>query len=311
VEARTVKITVAIATWNRSALLRQALGALGQVRVPADAAVEVLVCDNNSTDQTRAVVEGFIAPWAGRPAAPLTLRYLFEPRPGKSHALNRILHEASGQWVLHADDDVLVGPDWLEAYLDAIGRFPRAGVLAGPVLPWLTRPAVPWQEQMLRQYPGPFALVYAGSDAPLDAKNIAAAGANLALRRQAVPPAGYDPELGPHGRRQGSAEDIEMIRAILDRGYEGWLLAAPAVRHYVHPHRLSRRYMWRWAQANGRHWITQRGKPAPGKLGVPWWAWRRMLRRGGRMVLSWRPWYAPAHMQAVVEAAQWWGYLRG
>lgn len=310
---RALKVTIAIATWNRYSLLKQTLDALGRVRVPADVTAEVLVCDNNSSDQTRAVVESFISLWANRtpPDTPLTLRYLFEPQPGKTFALNRILREAAGQWILNTDDDVLVGENWLESYLEGIRRHPHAGVLAGPVLPWLVKPVNPRQKKLMQQYPGPFALISVDHEAPLDPQNIVAAGANLALLRAAIPSAGYNPRLGPRSGQPGIGDDTEMVRVILTQGYEGWILPGPIVQHYVHPHRLNCRYLWRWQTAIGRRWIETRGKPQPGKLGVPWWAWREMFRRWTRTALTWRPRYTHTHLQAVVEAAHWWGYMRG
>ena len=67
----------------------------------------MLVVDNNSSDQTREVVEEFADRYPGR------FRYLFEPQPGKSYALNSGIREARGTVLAFIDDDVTVEPSWL------------------------------------------------------------------------------------------------------------------------------------------------------------------------------------------------------
>ena len=57
-EPRAPKVTVAIPTYNRAKYLRQTLEGLAAQRFPRDH-VEVLVIDNNSTDDTAAAVAAF------------------------------------------------------------------------------------------------------------------------------------------------------------------------------------------------------------------------------------------------------------
>ncbi|HUJ10143.1 MAG TPA: glycosyltransferase, partial [Verrucomicrobiae bacterium] len=73
-------VAIIICTYNRADNLRRTLEVMCALQVPADLQWEVVVVDNNSTDATRAVCVEV----GGR----LPLRYIFEPRQGKSHALN-------------------------------------------------------------------------------------------------------------------------------------------------------------------------------------------------------------------------------
>ena len=73
-------ITVVIPTYNRARLLQKTLESIARVRRPADGPLEVLVINNNSTDDTPAIVEAF----ASRCAFPV--RLLAEPRQGLGHA---------------------------------------------------------------------------------------------------------------------------------------------------------------------------------------------------------------------------------
>jgi glycosyltransferase involved in cell wall biosynthesis len=109
-------VSVVICTYNRAPLLRQTLGQLSRMRVPADVEWELLVIDNNSRDDTARVPLEF--------ADKLPVRVVSEPRQGKTWALNRSLTEAAADLIVWTDDDVLVDEDWLGAFLMAARRFP-------------------------------------------------------------------------------------------------------------------------------------------------------------------------------------------
>ena len=66
-------------------------------------------------------------------------RYVHEPRPGISHARNRGVAEAKGDFVAFIDDDELPAPNWLESLL-LTQRTYRADVVLGPVRPVFDRP---------------------------------------------------------------------------------------------------------------------------------------------------------------------------
>src|SRR5207253_11169792 len=97
--------TVAICTWNRSQLLRQTLDQFLDLAIPAGMTWELLVVNNNSTDDTDVVLAEF--------ESRLPLRRLFEREPGLSHARNAALAAATGDYILFTDDDVLIAQSWL------------------------------------------------------------------------------------------------------------------------------------------------------------------------------------------------------
>ncbi len=297
-----MRLSVGIATWNRCELLRRTLESLCSLRVPDDAEWQLLVCDNNSTDQTRTVVDSF--------ADRLPVRYLLETRQGKSHALNRLLGEATSPWLVLTDDDVQVDADWLTEYVSAIGRYPSAVCLGGPVSAWVPRSLRCRQAFLIREYPGTFALLPLDRDAPMKPPHVTAFGVNMALRLDAVPDGGFNTRLGPLGEGRVSGEEVDLIERMVQQG-EAWLVTGPKVRHYVDPRRLRMRWFWSRQMAVGREWVVHRGAPARGRFGVPWWAWRELARRVGRAAMRWRPWPSRAYYQAMAETAQYLGYLRG
>lgn len=131
-------VSVAICTYNRCDLLGGAIESV--CTQPLDpAAYEVIVVDNASTDETRAVVE---AAQARFPAC--SVRYVLETKPGLSHARNRALAEAAAPYVAYVDDDARVGAAYLPGVLALTQQEPRPDCVGGPILPFYTAPKAAW-----------------------------------------------------------------------------------------------------------------------------------------------------------------------
>ena len=309
-------LTIGIATWNRADLLAETLASLGSLRVPQGVTWDVLVCDNNSTDHTRRVVEeaaafaGCGASLRNKPGL-ASVRHLFEPTQGKSHALNHLLREARGDWLLLLDDDVLVDENWLCAYIEGMARYPNAAVLGGAVRPRLTTTLTRRQQFLLDAYPSAFGVLNFSVDTPITMRTLTPGGANMAVRLDAARTISYDTKAGMFPGVRVAGEDATMALRIVERGHEGWMLAAAKVLHWTPVNTLNHKQIWHWQKGIGRSWILERGKPTPGKLGVPWWAWREMVRRYTRAMIRWRPWPDRRYCDAMIEAAQYWGYLTG
>ena len=94
-----MKLNVIIATFNRSALLRKTLTSLFEAERTPDLDVVVTIVDT-STDNTREVVEEF------QSRNDLDLRYIFEPRRGKSRALNTGIEQSDAELIGLTDDDI-------------------------------------------------------------------------------------------------------------------------------------------------------------------------------------------------------------
>src|SRR5262245_36456759 len=130
-----MRFSIVIPTFNRANDLRDTLASLaGQA---THAPWEVIVIDNNSTDRTREVVLE-----AAR-SFPVELHYLFEPVQGRSAAMNTGIARARGQVIATTDDDVRIGPEWLDRAGDALDRHDRHYV-GGKVLPIWNGPRPAW-----------------------------------------------------------------------------------------------------------------------------------------------------------------------
>jgi len=104
-----MRLEVIIPTYNRAQLLPVCLKSLSAARVPEGMTVGVTVVDNNSKDDTPAVVENWKQHFGGR------LNYIFEKQQGRSSALNAGIRGSESELVGFIDDDEEIDPTWYEA----------------------------------------------------------------------------------------------------------------------------------------------------------------------------------------------------
>lgn len=118
-----MEFSIVIATKDRARYVDRALASLAAQRgMPS---FEVIVVDNGSSDDTKAVVE--------RRAAAAEIRYLAAPQPNRGAARNRGVAAAVGRYVLFCDDDVALPSGWLAAHAAAHAHG-GARVVNGPIL---------------------------------------------------------------------------------------------------------------------------------------------------------------------------------
>jgi glycosyltransferase involved in cell wall biosynthesis len=270
-----MRLTVVIATWNRHEILSQTLEHLTRLVIPDGVEWEILVVNNNCTDTTDAVIASF--------AGCLPVVRLFEGTPGKSNALNLAVQEATGEYLLFADDDVRVEPDWIVAYHAAFLRWPDAAVFGGAVTPSFEGAPPTWLARALEEIGG----VYGASHMPAGPIRLTdrhlPRGANMAVRADVQRRHLYDPRLGVWAGRKAGGEETAVVRAVLGEGLEGRWLPEARVWHFVPKRSQSIRYV--------RKFFFDRGTTdAPGEtlehgprfLGRPLWVWRQAVEYEAR-----------------------------
>jgi len=244
--------SVLVCTHNRADSLRATLAAIVGGSQPRDCRTEILVVDNNSADRTRTVVEATAC------GSPIPVRYRFEPRQGKSFALNLGLSETAGDIVAHTDDDVTPQPDWLDRIVEAF-RGRDISFAFGKVLPrWGALPPPELLLPRAHQIWGPLALLDYG-DEPRVYEGDAASqrlpvGANLAFHRETLREiGGWRTDLGKVDNSLISGEDHEVFFRLKAAGrFRGLYDPSMVVRHFVPASRLTRRYFRRWFYWHGK-----------------------------------------------------------
>ena len=122
-------ISVIICTYNRSGSLRRTLEHIRKMTVSERVNWELLVVDNNSKDDTPAVVESF------KKSTNIRCRYIFEINQGLSFARNAGINNATGEIIVFTDDDVLVDNNWINNIYDAFKTHGDVACIGGKILP--------------------------------------------------------------------------------------------------------------------------------------------------------------------------------
>jgi glycosyltransferase involved in cell wall biosynthesis len=265
-----MRLTVVICTWNRASSLRKTLDSMTHLVPPDGTDWELLVVDNNCTDDTGAVLESF----SGR----LPMRALREPRPGKSHALNRAVEAATGEYILYTDDDVKVDPYWLQGYHDAFKSHPDGVVFGGPIVPWFEGDPPDWLVQTFHRVEYAFAALDLGGDPVKLRGRHSPFGANMAIRAEEQRTFHYDTGLGP---RPGSAlrgEEVALVQRMFAAGAEGYWVPEARVQHHIPRERQTVSYLRAWYRGWGEVLALREHAQKPGPiLGRPLWLWRELV----------------------------------
>jgi glucosyl-dolichyl phosphate glucuronosyltransferase len=274
-------ITVILCTYNRGSSLAKALDGVAASQMPSSVTWEVLIVDNNSTDQTRTVAEDYCSRHPGR------FRYLFEAKQGKSHALNSAVRAAQRHILAFMDDDVVVEPGWLQSLTAGLHNDEWAGA-GGRILPVWTCAQPRWLSLDGRYPLAPLAVFDLGPNAgPLEEPPF---GTNMAFRKVMFEKhGGFRIDLGPTTQgdhRQWysagiprTSEDTEFGWRLLAAGERLRYEALAVVHHPVPESRLKKSYFlaWRFEQARanvllygiepGTKWFV---------AGVPLYMFRRL-----------------------------------
>jgi glycosyltransferase involved in cell wall biosynthesis len=200
---------------------------------------EVLIVDNNSTDETRQVVEQAIS------TSPVPLTYLFEPRQGVSNGRNTGIRNARAPIIAFTDDDCRPASNWIASIVRAFNEHTDVDCIGGRVVPRWPEKVPEW---FTWRQVSPLALCEHGDqELAVHADNAAPCliTANLACRRSAFDRAGlFSPEY-PRG------QDREIQLRLWMAGCRGLYVPGVIVGVDVPPGRLTKEYFRTWFRRYG------------------------------------------------------------
>ena len=211
--------------------------------VPRGITWEVLIVDNNSTDNTRGIVEEFSR------AGTVPVRYIFEPQQGLSKARNTGIKNAQGKYLLFTDDDVLVERKWLLA-IEKTFREEGADCVGGRIMPIWPGKEPKWLPSKRRSFLA--ILDYGNKLLDVSDGSKALYGANMAFTRLIMQQAGYfNTELGRTANKLYSHEEKEYFERIMKKG--GKIIYQPdaVIYHIIQPERVKKAYFRKWSYDDG------------------------------------------------------------
>lgn len=236
-------IAVIIPCYNRADTLGRTIeSVLAQTR----SAKEIIVVDNNSTDNTREVAEWY---------APVGVQYINEKKQGVGHARNAGIAHAKNEFICCVDSDDAIAPDMLKVTVAALMDDPTLGVAYTRI-----RAFTPDGKDAVTEWPPEYNFE------------------NFMYRRNQVPTCcmfrktmwqrlgGYRQRYGPKG---AGAEDAEFF---LRAGAYGWRAARVTEEPLFHYHmnigitslpeyqEVNWRYYHPWI-VDGRHPFASLAKP--------------------------------------------------
>jgi len=216
-----IHISIVVCTFNRSQMLSKCLHSLVTQTANQDL-FEVIVIDNNSTDDTSALLTDFILKFNN-------IKYFKECRIGLSHARNRGMLEATGKYIAYIDDDAVAYSDWVKQILHFIVR-DDAGVamFGGPYTAFSTVTIPAW-------FPPEYGSFTLGeSIRSINAVDEFLCGTNMIFKRELLLEiGGFNTELGMVGNMLSYGEETRLQIEIKRSGYEISYVPAIRVKHLL------------------------------------------------------------------------------
>jgi glucosyl-dolichyl phosphate glucuronosyltransferase len=271
VRIKAMQLDVIVPTYNRERLLRLTLESLFAAHVPSGLEVTVTVVDNNSTDATSALVDRFKQRFGDR------IRYLFESKQGRSHALNTGITSATGDLVGIIDDDEEIDVNWYDTVFEAFSGT-NVDFIGGPYAP---RWAVPIPDWFPQEYRAVVGWVDGGNEErPFDGNYPGILmGGNAVFKRSVFERVGlYRTWLGRTGTQLLAGEDEELYGRLLAAGTRGVYLPRLTIFHHIPAERVAKPYFRRWCFWRGVSLgllDRTRRLPCAYLLGIPRWRHRK------------------------------------
>jgi GT2 family glycosyltransferase/2-polyprenyl-3-methyl-5-hydroxy-6-metoxy-1,4-benzoquinol methylase len=232
------RVSVIVVSYNRARDLRRSLGAIFATRYPA---LEVIVVDNASVDDTREVVASFSSVKAIRTDE--NLGYAGGNNVGIAHA--------TGEYVALINEDAVIESSWIEDFVGFLESHPDAAAAGGKQYFWLDQDS-PGDKSL--HYCGysvlePSCATVAQLDCPDDVREVVTLSSSaVMIRRCAIDDVG-EPFLEPSFLM--CYEETDFFARALRRGYRLYYWGGPA---HWHRHRSGAE------QHYGHHYYTYRNQ---------------------------------------------------
>ncbi len=237
------KISAVICSYNRARFIIDAVDSIFNQDFDRKL-YEVIVVDNNSTDNTVALLEEYKTKHPG-----YNFRYYVEHNQGVSYTRTRCAKEATGEIVAYLDDDSTAQPGWLSSIAEFFDSHPDTWSTGGKISPVFLTGIPDWYSKYF------FGLVGNFDQGP-NVKQLTGArypcGANMAFRKKVFEEIGYfNAELGRKGKGLLATEEKEIYMRILAHHHKVYYLPYVAVLHKVESNKFDKAYVRRHSMGIG------------------------------------------------------------
>ena len=201
-------VSIVVATYNRCDFLDDCIKSYNQQDCDKSL-FEVLIINNNSTDDTEKVSKDIIEKYPE-----VDVRYMIETNQGLSHGRNRGIKESKYNLIHFFDDDAVASPNYIYNIIDTFERYPKAMAAGGKILLNYFKVRPKWASVYMESIFGLFDLGDKEMEFP---KNNYPRGSNMTFRRDVFDKVGeFDTSLGRRGKIMLGGEEKEMFQRIYE-----------------------------------------------------------------------------------------------
>lgn len=215
------KLTIAICSYNRLSLLKNAIESL---REQDAGSFELLVIDNASSDGT---IE-FLKNQSER------LRFFVESNQGLSYARNRAIEECQTEYIGFIDDDAVSSENLITRSLSIIEE-QKPDVFGGPIFPYYTSEKPEWFADELE------IRVHQKKTGWTDVPRFS--GSNMFFRKDVFDSVGtFNTKFGMSGGQVYYGEETELFHRIQNKGFSFYYDLDLIVKHHVPQRKMNLLY---------------------------------------------------------------------
>lgn len=229
-------LTAIICTYNRVKYIGPLLESIAANNL-AKEEYEILLVDNNCTDNTREICEAFV-----NAHKDVNFRYVVETEQGLSAARNKGIKEAKGDIIVYIDDDALVDTWYLRTIVEYMSAHTEISAVGGPIIPsyedteepkWMTR----YTKELLCGY-----LYYGEKERPFPGDRYPGGG-NAAYRAEVFEKVGlFNTALGRKGNSLMGAEEKDIFDKMKAQGMRFVYLPKMILHHIIPQAKLESDY---------------------------------------------------------------------
>lgn len=199
-----MKFTIGICTFNRNDILKRTLDSIIDW-IPHEK-IQLIIADNNSTDDTKNTVLKFIDS-----NSKIEVLYLPVIQQGLSHARNIVLDNAKYNYVIFLDDDAVLCSDIVAEYEAAVVNNPNCHIFGGRVIKDDKTIIPTW---FSKEFYMLYSLLDIGSDTIPFPSKLGPIGANLLVNTDKINGLRFRTDLGRVGNNLASGEETDFLYRI-------------------------------------------------------------------------------------------------
>lgn len=262
-------ISIIIPTYNNSKILRKTLENISKINTVQDISYEIIVVNNNSTDDTQQVLDIL--------SKEFPIKSFFQPQQGISHAKNTGIINSTGKLVIFTDDDIRPDINWMSAYWKAYCNNPDGYFWGGSVVSEFE--SIAPSKELLRYAPPSVRGLDLGPNERLIDQHEYFIGASWACTRETLENFGlFNIELGlnPSKKAVMVGEETELMERLRKKGYQSLYLPNATVHHFVPTKKTTLKHIADRNEALGYFREAKNIKELP-KYKTPKWVYRSII----------------------------------